>query len=114
MMNNEDAYATLNLRPASKLSLRTEAHALRLASASDLWYSGGGAFQPKTFGYTGRPSNSNRGLGNVWDFNVDYQLTRSLSTSFYYGHAWGKGVIAAIYPQDRNGQFVFLETNFHF
>jgi hypothetical protein len=49
MMNNEDVYGTLNLHPVSKLSLRSEVHALRLASASDLWYSGGGAFQPKTF-----------------------------------------------------------------
>lgn len=114
MMNNEDLYGTLNLHPSSKLSFRTEAHSLRLASASDLWYSGGGAFQPKVFGYTGRPSNGNRGLGNVWDFNADYQFTRSFSASFYYGHAWGKGVIAAIYPKDTNGQFVFLETNFHF
>lgn len=114
MMNNEDVYGTLNLRPVSKLSLRTEAHALRLASASDFWYSGGGAFQPKTFGYIGRPSNSHRGLGNVWDFNADYQFTRSFGTSFYYGHAWGKGAIAAIYPKDANGQYLFLETNFHF
>ena len=114
MMNNEDAYGTLNVRPTSKFSLRTEAHALRLATASDLWYSGGGAFQPKTFGYTGRPSNGKRGLGNVWDFNADYQFTRSLSTTLYYGHAWGKGVTSTIYPKDANGQFVFLETNFHF
>ena len=114
MMNNEDAYGTLNLHPASKLSLRTEAHALRLASAADLWYSGGGAFQPKTFGYTGRPSNGHRGLANVWDCNVDYQFTHSFSTTFYYGHAWGKGVVRSIYPQNASGQFLFLETNFHF
>ena len=114
MMNNEDAYGTLNLRPTSRFSLRTEAHTLRLASASDLWYSGGGAFQPKTFGYTGRPSNGNRGLSNVCDLNADYQFSRSFSASFYYGHAWGKSVIAAIYPKDANGQFVFLETNVHF
>ncbi len=114
MMNNEDFYGTLALRPTSKLSLRTEAHAVRLASASDLWYLGGGAFQPKTFGYTGRPSSGNRGLGNVWDFNADYQFTRSFSTSLYYGHAWGKGVIQSIYPKDATGQFVFLETNVHF
>lgn len=114
MMNNEDAYGALNLRPTSKLSFRTEAHALRLASASDLWYTGGGAFQPKTFGYTGRPSSGNRGLANVWDFNADYQFTSSFSASFYYGHAWGKGVIASIYPNNANGQFIFLETNFHF
>jgi hypothetical protein len=114
MMNNEDLYGTLNLRPVSKLALRSEVHTLRLANAADLWYSGGGAFQPKTFGYTGRPSNGNRGLGNVWDFSADYQFTRSFSSTFYYGHAWGKGVISAIYPNDANGQLIFVETNFHF
>jgi hypothetical protein len=114
MMNNEDWYSTLNLRPASKLTLRTELHALRLANAADLWYSGGGAFQPKTFGYTGRPSNKFRGLGNVWDLSADYQLTSSFSTTLYYGHAWGKSVIATIYPNDANGQLIFLETNYHF
>jgi len=114
MMNNEDFYGTLNLRPTPKLLLRTEAHALRLASGSDLWYSGGGAFQQKTFGYTGRPSNGSRGLGNVWDLSADYQLTRTLSATLYYGHSWGKSVIAKIYPKDANGQLIFLETNFHF
>ena len=114
MMNNEDAYATLNLKPSSRLGLRSEVHALRLASASDLWYSGGGAFQPSTFGFTGRPSNGNRGLGNVWDGSADYQFTRSFAATLYYGHDWGKGVISSIYPKDKNGSLVFLETNFHF
>lgn len=114
MMNNEDLYATLNLRPISKLALRSEVHALRLASASDLWYLGGGAFQPQTFGYTGRPSNGNRGLANVWDLSADYPLTRYFAATLYYGHAWGKGVIASIYPKDANGQLIFLETNLHF
>ena len=114
MMNNEDWYGSLNLRPVSKLAFRSEAHALRLASAQDLWYSGGGAFQPKTFGYTGRPSNGNRGLANVWDLSADYQITRSFSTTLYYGHAWGKSVISAIYPRESNGQLIFLETNLHF
>jgi hypothetical protein len=114
MMNNEDGYGSLNLRPVSKLGLRSEVHTLRLASASDLWYSGGGAFQPKTFGYTGRPSSGNRGLANVWDISADYQFTRSFSSTLYYGHAWGKGVISAIYPNNADGQLIFLETNFHF
>jgi hypothetical protein len=114
MMNNEDLYATLNVRPVSKLGLRSEVHTLRLASASDLWYSGGGAFQPQTFGYTGRPSNTNRGLANLLDLSADYQVTSSFSTTFYYGHALGKGVISAIYPKEANGQLIFLETNFHF
>jgi len=114
MMNNEDAYLTLNVRPTSKLSLRSEAHALRLANAHDLWYLGGGAFQPNTFGYTGRPSDSNRGLANVLDLSTDYQFTKSFAATLYYGHAWGKGVISAIYPKDADGQLIFLETNVHF
>jgi hypothetical protein len=114
MMNNEDLYATFNLRPSAKLMLRSEAHALRLASAADLWYLGGGAFQRQTFGYTGRASNGNRGLANVWDLSADYQVTRAWSATLYYAHAWGKGVIAGIYPNDRNGQLAYLETNFRF
>jgi len=114
MMNNEDFYGTLNVTPSRKLSLRTEAHALRLASATDLWYLGGGAFQPQTFGFTGRPSNGNRGLANVWDVSGDYQITRNFACTLYYGHAWGKSVIQKIYPQEANGQLAYLETNVRF
>jgi hypothetical protein len=114
MMNNGDFYGTLNLHPTSKLALRSELHTLRLASAADLWYSGGGAFQEQTSGYTGRPSNGNHSVANVADISADYQVTRSFSTTLYYGHAWGKAVISSIYPKDANGQFAYLETNFHF
>lgn len=116
MMNNEDFYGTLNLKPAPKLGLRSELHALRLASAKDLWYLGGGAFQENTFGYTGRPSpgNGNRGLANVWDVSADYQVTHSFSATLYYGQAWGKSVIENIYPRDPNGHLVYLETNFRY
>lgn len=114
MMNDQDFYGTLNLRPNAKLQLRSEAHTLRLASAADLWYLGGGAFQSQTFGYTGRPSSGHRSLANVWDISADYQFTHSFSATLYYAHAWGKGVITSIYPSDRNGQLMYLETNFRF
>jgi len=114
MMNNEDFYGTLNVRPSEKLLFRSEAHTLRLASAADLWYLGGGAFQPRTFGYTGRPSRGSRSLANVWDLSADYQVTRSFSATLYYAHAWGKSVIENIYPNNRNGQLAYLETNFRF
>jgi Alginate export len=114
MINNEDAYLTLNVQPASKVKFRSEAHALRLANSHDLWYLGGGAFQPSTFGYTGRPSDGHRGLANVWDLSVDYQITRNLTLTPYYAHAWGKAVIQALYPRNANGSLAFLETNFHF
>jgi hypothetical protein len=113
MMNNEDLYATLNLKPTSKLALRSELHTLRLANAKDLWYAGGGAFQQGTFGYAGRPNpgSGHRGLANVWDMSADYQFTRMFGATLYYGKAWGKSVIANIYPKDPNGQLLYLETN---
>lgn len=114
MENNQDFYGALGLRPHPKLSLRSEIHALRLDQAADLWYLGGGAFQPRTFGYVGRPSNAHRGLANVWDISADTQVTQNFSVGFYYGHAWGKGVIAAIYPKKSSGQFAYIETNFNF
>jgi hypothetical protein len=114
MMNNEDVYATLDLHPAPKLSLRSEVHGLRLASASDLWYSGGGAFQSTTFGYTGRPGNLSQSFATVWDISADYPLTGILSATLYYAHASGQGTIATIYPDDHNGQLAYVETNIHF
>jgi hypothetical protein len=116
MMDNQDAYLTLNVKPTSKLALRTEAHTLRLANAKDLWYSGGGAFQRATFGFTGRPSPGGgvRGLANVWDMSADYQFTKMFGATLYYAHAWGKSVIANLYPRDPNGQLIFLETNFRY
>jgi hypothetical protein len=114
MMNNEDAYATLNLRPGPKLALHSELHGLRLADAADLWYLGGGAFQQGTFGYTGRPSNGSRNLSILWDLSWDYQLTRFLTATLYYAHASGKGAISSIYPKDSDGQLAYVETTIHF
>ena len=114
MMNNEDFYGTSVLRLPRSMVVRSELHALRLASAQDLWYVGGGAFQPKTFGYTGRASGGNRSLANVWDVSWDMPLRYGFSFTAYYAHAWGKSVVASIYPAGTNGQFGYLETNFHF
>src|SRR5690242_3307318 len=114
MQNNEDFHASLTLQPGSKWNLRSQLHALRLANANDLWYLGGGAFQPNTFGYTGRPSGGNRGIANMWDLSADYQRTQYFSVGLYYGRAWGKAVIQSIYPRNADGQMAYLETSVKF
>ncbi|MGB4784977.1 MAG: hypothetical protein WAQ77_09675, partial [Candidatus Acidiferrum sp.] len=114
MENNEDFYGTAVFRFPRALSVRSELHALRLANAQDLWYAGGGAFQPHTFGYTGRANGGNRSLANVWDISLDCPLRYGFSITTYYAHAWGKSVITSIYPTGTNAQFGYLETNFHF
>ena len=82
LMNNEDAFGELILRPRKNVTTRSDIHALRLANSNDLWYTGGGAFQPWTFGYTGRPSNGARSLATLYDTSLDYQAERPSCDDF--------------------------------
>jgi hypothetical protein len=114
MQNNNDFYGTAIFRLPHSLNLRSELHSLHLANAQDLWYSGAGAFQPRTFGFSGRLSADQRSLASVWDMSADVPLPYGFSLTAYYAHAWGKAVIANIYPAGANAQMGYLETNFRF
>lgn len=114
MMNNEDFFGSATFHLPRKFVVKSELHALRLANPNDLWYGGGGAFQPHTFGYTGRASSGNRSLANVLDVSMDVPLRYGFSLTTYYAHAWGKDVVQSIYPSGSNAQFGYVETNFHF
>lgn len=98
MMNAEDVYAQLKLRPHARLGLRADVHHLRLSNRNDLWYAGGGAFQETTFGYTGRPSNGRRGLGTLFDLSADLTVTPTTTLTFYGAGVRGGGVQSSIYP----------------
>jgi hypothetical protein len=112
MMNNRDAFGELVLRPAKALTIRADVHSLALANRNDLWYSGGGMFQPWTFGYTGRASNGQTGLATLFDGSADYNVNRHASIGIYYGHAAGKLVVESIYPNGKNANFGYLELTF--
>jgi hypothetical protein len=114
MMNNRDVFGELVLQPTRKLTVRSDVHSLRLASRNDLWYSGGGAFQPWTFGYTGRTSTGQSGLATLYDVSADYNANAHVAVAAYYGHAAGKLVVQAIYPQGKNANFGYLELTFKF
>jgi hypothetical protein len=105
----------LLLRPIPQnLTLRTDLHFLRLTEARDLWYQGSGAFQRRnSFGYVGRPSNGNRGLGTLWDLAVDWNPNPHWNVYAYYGHAFGGKVISAIY-QGRDADFAYAEVTLKF
>jgi hypothetical protein len=114
MMNSEDTFGMLLLRPHAKVTLSTEFHAVRLSNGNDLWYSGGGAFQPWTFGYTGRATSGRQSLGNLYDANLEYRANRKLTLSGYFGYMQGLAAVAGIYPQSKDGQFAYLEFLYHF
>ncbi len=109
MMNTEDGFGSLILRPHSKVTVSSEFHALRLSNRNDLWYSGGGAYQPWTFGYTGRSTSGRRSLGNLYDTSVEYRATRRITTTAYLGYTQGLAAMEEIYPKGKDGQFGYVE-----
>lgn len=111
-MNTEDAFEALLLRPHPKVTVSSEYHSLRLTNPNDLWYSGGGAFQPQTFGYAGRATSGKRSLGNLYDTSVEYRATRHMTFTGYLGYTQGLGVMKQIYPAGKDGRFGYLEALF--
>lgn len=117
LMNNEDVFGQLRIKPHAKLSARFDARHLRLSNKQDLWYVGGGAFQKRTFGYVGRPSNGQQGLGWLFDVSADVAVTSRTALTFYYGAIRGGGVQSAIYPMggaNPGAHFAYFELTQRF
>ncbi|OFV99879.1 MAG: hypothetical protein A3H28_06930 [Acidobacteria bacterium RIFCSPLOWO2_02_FULL_61_28] len=114
MMNNQDLFGELILRPHAKVTLRTDVHSLRLGNRNDLWYQGGGAFQPWTFGYVGRPSGGNRGLATLFDLSADIQVNAHSSVGMYFAQAQGKAVTSSTYPNGKHARFGYVEFAYRF
>ncbi len=112
MMNTEDAFGAMILSPHAKITVSSEFHSLRLSNVNDLWYSGGGAFQPWTFGYTGRATSGRRSLGNLYDTSVEYRVNRHTSFTAYLGCTQGLGAMQQIYPAGKDGRFGYIEALF--
>lgn len=109
LMNNVDAFGSLILRPSPRFTVRTDVRALSLANRRDLWYSGGGAFQPNTFGFAGRPSNGHDDLATLYDLSTDITLHPRVSLNLYFAHASSGDVARTIYPTSDFGRLFFAE-----
>ncbi|HXJ39367.1 MAG TPA: alginate export family protein [Bryobacteraceae bacterium] len=114
MMNNRDVMGILILRPHPKVTLSSEFHALALSDANDLWYSGGGVFQPWTFGYAGRASSGRKSLANLYDTGVEYRWNPKTTFAGYIGFAQGRAVTSYIYPKGANGTYSYVEASYRF
>jgi hypothetical protein len=108
-MNSTDGLVQLADKPYKTWELRSEVHWLDLTSGHDLWYSGGGAFDNKVFGFTGKPANGHTSFASVADISSDWQATKNLALNGYYGYGWGKSVVDAIYPANKNIQLGYFE-----
>lgn len=112
-MNSTDAFVQFSNKPNAKLTVTSEAHALSLTEDRDLWYSGGGAFEKKSFGFAGRPSNGHDDLATVIDLGLDYTLNPKTSFTLYGAHAGGGDVVNAIFAES-GASLVYLEVTRRF
>jgi hypothetical protein len=113
LMNLTDDFVQVIDRPTKKWELRSDLHWLQLTSGRDLWYQGGGAYDNKVFGFTGRPSNGFSSFTNLADISSDWHATSHLDVNLYYGHGWGKTVVQKIYPAGQTAQLGYLELVYH-
>jgi hypothetical protein len=109
LMNNQDLFAMLLLRPQRAIFLRTDFHWLRATSRDDLLYAGGGATSDSNFGYSGTATGGKRGLGALVDVALTVQPTSQLTLYLYYGHVFGRGVIEQAFAGG-DGDFGYLEA----
>jgi hypothetical protein len=109
LINNVDAFGELILRPASRLTIRSDIHALSLADSHDLWYSGGGAFQPNSFGFSGRPSNGHTSLATLYDVQGDITINPHVALALYYAYAHSGDVAYTIFPTSAGGHLAYVE-----
>jgi hypothetical protein len=114
LVNNRDITGIMILRPHPKVSVSSEFHAMRLSNRRDLWYLGGGVYQPWTFGYVGRATSGAQSLANLYDANVDYRATQNTTITGYFGYAHGRAVTSAIYPKGKNGALGYVELMVRF
>jgi len=93
LMNSQDVFVQLLSRPWKEVSIRTDAHWLRVMEGKDLLYSGGGATNDDVFGYAGLPAKGRHEVAFLVDVGVAYGATDWLTLAAYYGHAFGQGVM---------------------
>jgi hypothetical protein len=110
LMNSTDEFLQVIDQPARKVSLRADLHDLRLTSAKDLWYLGGGAWDNSAFGFTGRPANGHHSFASLLDASADWQAASNMALNFYYGRAWGRSIPESIYPTGQTLQYGYAEV----
>lgn len=114
LMNSVDAFGEVMLKPSKRLVTRIDVHALRVADENDLWYQGGGAFQPATFGYVGQPVGGRRGLATLYDASADMAVTDRIAVGAYFAYASGGSASAVSYPAHNSATFGYLELVIRF
>ena len=111
LMNNEDAFFQLILRPLKGLIWRTDFHNIRVSEKNDLWYQGAGATledRQVGFGYVGRPAFGKRGLFQIIETTLSYTVNKHVNVNVFFAHVFGDSIVDRIFPGD-DANFGYIE-----
>jgi hypothetical protein len=111
-MNSRDVFVAGSWK-TGRWTLTSELHRLRLASANDLWYSGGGAFDDRAFGFAGRPSAGRKDLAVVFDLGADFAINPKTTIGAYAAVARGGEVVESMFAGDA-ARLVYFEVTRRF
>lgn len=116
LMNNEDIFFQLILRPLEGLVWRTDFHYIRVSEKNDLWYQGAGATledRQAGFGFVGRPVFGKRDLFQIIETSLSYNLNKHINVNVFFAHVFGDSIVDQIYPDD-SANFGYIETTLKF
>ena len=110
-MNSDERFAYATVKPSKTVSARLGVHDVRLASASDQWLLGGGAFDTRNFGYVGRtlPPGSSPRLGVVSEASVEWKPRAHVAMEGFLAVASRAAGPARIYGTGSRGRLALLE-----
>ena len=111
LMNNEDAFFQLILRPLKGLIWRTDFHNIRVSEKNDLWYQGAGATledRQAGFGYVGRPAFGKRGLFQIIETTLSYTVNKHVNVNVFFAHVFGDSIVDRIFPGN-DANFGYIE-----
>ncbi len=115
MLNTEDAFLSLILKPKDTLTLRTEFHVLDLSEQADRWYLGSGAIHDNVLDdFAARTSNGQSDLGEMLDATLIWNVNPDVTVMAYYGHFFGGDVVKNFFTTDRSNDLAFLELTVNF
>ncbi|MGH7198624.1 MAG: alginate export family protein [Candidatus Omnitrophota bacterium] len=118
LMNSEDVFLSLILKPLDNVTVRTEVHAVELAEKKDRWYLASGAMHNNVADdFAARASGNNDDLGQLVDVTVSWAVHPDVTITAYYGHFFGGDVAESFFSgngaqQDANYAYAEVVVNF--
>ena len=114
LMNNQDLFLQVILKPHSRVTLRSDYHWLRLTTSKDLWYAGGGATSNQFFGFSGTPSSGHRELAYLTDVSATISILKQLTAYAYYGRSFGQRVVKGTFPGGDTANYGYVELTYRY